>query len=174
MDQVTNQRAMKMIKTADSKQRKAALNPEQSFIVRAPAGSGKTELLIRRYLRLLSGVEYPEEIIAITFTRKAAAEMRGRIISALELARRGETPEDEYKKETFSLATEVLKRDETQQWHLQDNPGRLRIQTIDALCSTITRQMPILSQLGAQPETQDDASELYLEAAARTIMALES
>ncbi len=163
---------------ADSKQRNAALNPERSFIVRAPAGSGKTELLIRRYLRLLSGVEYPEEIIAITFTRKAAAEMRGRIISALDLARnlarRGETPEDDYQRETFSLATEVLKRDETQQWHLQDNPGRLRIQTIDALCSTITRQMPMLSQLGAQPETLDDASELYLQAAERTIMALES
>ena len=163
---------------ADSKQRNAALNPEQSFIVRAPAGSGKTELLIRRYLRLLSGVEYPEEIIAITFTRKAAAEMRGRIISALDLARnlarRGETPEDDYQRETFALAAEVLKRDETQQWHLQDNPGRLRIQTIDALCSTITRQMPMLSQLGAQPETLDDASELYLQAAELTIMELES
>ena len=145
-----------MNQVADSQQRNAALNPEQSFIVRAPAGSGKTELLIRRYLRLLSGVESPEEIIAITFTRKAAAEMRGRIISSLELARTGETPEDDYQKETYTLAAEVLKRDEAQQWQLQDNPGRLRIQTIDSLCSNITRQMPVLSQLGAQPETLDD------------------
>ncbi len=162
-----------MSNIADSQQRKTALDPEQSFIVRAPAGSGKTELLIRRYLRLLSGVESPEEIIAITFTRKAAAEMRGRIISSLELARTGETPEDDYQKETYTLATEVLKRDEAQQWQLQDNPGRLRIQTIDSLCSSITRQMPVLSQLGAQPETLDDASELYLEAAERTILAIE-
>jgi ATP-dependent helicase/nuclease subunit A len=164
---------MKMSNIADSQQRNAALNPEQSFIVRAPAGSGKTELLIRRYLRLLSGVESPEEIIAITFTRKAAAEMRGRIISSLELARTGEIPKDDYQKETYELATEVLKRDETQQWQLQDNPGRLRIQTIDSLCSNITRQMPVLSQLGAQPETLDDASELYLEASERTILAIE-
>ncbi len=162
-----------MNQVADSQQRKTALNPEQSFIVRAPAGSGKTELLIRRYLRLLSGVESPEEIIAITFTRKAAAEMRGRIISSLELARTGETPADDYQKETYTLATEVLKRDEAQQWQLQDNPGRLRIQTIDSLCSSITRQMPVLSQLGAQPETLEDASELYLEAAERTILAIE-
>jgi ATP-dependent exoDNAse (exonuclease V) beta subunit len=163
-----------MNQVADSQQRNAALNPEQSFIVRAPAGSGKTELLIRRYLRLLSGVASPEEIIAITFTRKAAAEMRGRIISSLELARTGETPEDDYQKETYTLAAEVLKRDEAKQWQLQDNPGRLLIQTIDSLCSNITRQMPVLSQLGAQPETLDDASELYLEAAERTILALES
>ena len=167
-----------MSNIADSQQRKAALNPEQSFIVRAPAGSGKTELLIRRYLRLLSGVESPEEIIAITFTRKAAAEMRGRILSALDqarnLSRMGKTPEDDYQKETYTLATELLKQDQAQQWQLQDNPGRLRIQTIDSLCSSITRQMPVLSQLGAQPETLDDASELYLEAAERTILALES
>lgn len=164
---------MKMSNIADNKQRKTALNPEQSFIVRAPAGSGKTELLIRRYLRLLSGVESPEEIIAITFTRKAAAEMRGRIISSLDQARTGEIPKDDYQKENYKLAADVLKRDEAQQWQLQDNPGRLRIQTIDSLCSNITRQMPVLSQLGAQPETLDDASELYLEAAERTILAIE-
>ena len=163
-----------MSNIADSQQREAALNPEESFIVRAPAGSGKTELLIRRFLRLLSGVESPEEIIAITFTRKAAAEMRGRILSALELARIGEEPEDDYQKETYQLATEVLKREDAQQWQLQENPGRLRIQTIDSLCSCITRQMPVLSQLGAQPETLDDASELYMKAAERTILEVES
>lgn len=157
----------------DSKQRKAALNPEQSFIVRAPAGSGKTELLIRRYLRLLSGVESPEEITAITFTRKAAAEMRGRIIASLDLAHSGQVPKDDYQQETYQLAAAALKRDAAQQWHLQENPGRLHIQTIDALCSNITRQMPVLSQLGAQPEILDDARELYLEAAERTILAIE-
>ena len=66
--------------------RNKALNPRKSFIVEAPAGSGKTTILIQRYLKLLGGVSKPDEILAMTFTRKAAGEMKGRIIKALNRA----------------------------------------------------------------------------------------
>src|SRR5690606_26518843 len=54
-------------------------------------------------------------------------------------------------------------------WQILENPARLRIQTIDSLCASLTQQMPILSQFGAQPEITEDASELYMRAAHATI-----
>ncbi|MBV8865398.1 MAG: UvrD-helicase domain-containing protein, partial [Acidobacteriaceae bacterium] len=56
--------------SVDRKQREEALDPGRSFIVQAPAGSGKTGLLVHRYLKLLSSVEKPESVVAMTFTRK--------------------------------------------------------------------------------------------------------
>ena len=119
----------------DAAARETALDVERSFIVQAPAGSGKTDLLVRRFLKLLKSVQKPEEILAITFTKKAAAEMRKRILK--ELPNSG------------AIA------------------HRLRIHTIDAFCTALTRQVPVLARFGAQPEIIEDASELYLEAAAR-------
>lgn len=158
----------------DLAQRRQALDPTQSFIVQAPAGSGKTELLIQRYLRLLGKVESPEEIVAITFTRKAAAEMLGRIVIALERTRNNIPPKDDATRITDELAGAVLARDQKNNWQLQNNPGRLRIQTIDSLCAWLTRQMPVLSKFGSRPEILDDATGIYREAAANTLSILES
>lgn len=159
---------------ADAAQRAEALNPERSFIVQAPAGSGKTELLIQRYLKLLAMVAAPEEVIAITFTRKAAAEMRGRVLSALHLAKAGVPPDTDHARTTRDLAKAVLDRNDRLGWEVENNPIRLKIQTIDSLCASLTRQMPFLSEFGAQPDIAERPEELYREAARHTVADLES
>lgn len=153
--------------------RQHALDPARSFIVQAPAGSGKTELLIQRYLRLLASVEDPEEIVAITFTRKAAGEMRERVLGALAGARVRKAPASEHERTTLELAAAALERDAAGGWGITENPARLRIQTIDSLCAALTRQMPVLSRFGSQPESIEDAAELYLEAARATVELVE-
>lgn len=159
---------------ADHAQRTRALDVCASFIVQAPAGSGKTELLIQRYLALLAGVEAPEEVIAITFTRKAAAEMRTRVLAALAAGARDTEPDAAHELATWRLARAARARDAAQGWELAANPNRLRIDTIDALCHALARQMPVLSRFGAQPETVTDAQPLYEEAARRTLALLDT
>lgn len=159
---------------SDYEQRQQAISANASFIVRAPAGSGKTELLIQRYLGLLSQVDAPEEIVAITFTRKAAAEMQSRILGALQRAATGPEPETDHARQTWLLARAALKRDHALDWQLQQSPARLRVMTIDSLCAALTRHMPVLSGLGTQPETLEDAGELYEQAAINTLALLNS
>ena len=154
---------------ADGERRREALDPARSFIVQAPAGSGKTGLLIQRYLRLLATVATPEEVLAITFTRKAAAEMRRRVLRALAGARDAAAPERENDALTWALARAVLARDAERGWGILSNAARLRIQTIDSLCASLGRQMPVVSSLGAPPAIVEDARELYREAAERTL-----
>lgn len=158
----------------DQEARDAALDPSQSFIVQAPAGSGKTGLLTQRYLRLLACVESPEEIIAITFTRKAAAEMRERILQALSSAKSDEVPASNHARKTWELATHALQQDKRLGWNILLAPARLRIQTIDSLCLELARQMPLLSQFGTPPGIIEDARTLYMAAATATLEELES
>jgi ATP-dependent helicase/nuclease subunit A len=69
----------------DSFDFKTALDPHRSVVIEACAGSGKTWLLVSRILRLLLAGAKPGEILAITFTRKAAQEMQARLLEWLNL-----------------------------------------------------------------------------------------
>ncbi len=157
----------------DQEQRRQALDHSQSFIVQAPAGSGKTELLIQRFLTLLGLADQPESIVAITFTRKAATQVRHRVIGALQNASKP-APETAHENFTWKLAQAALARNDTFNWRLIEYPGRLRIQTIDSLCATFVRQMPWVSRMGAPPQPEDNVAHLYRQAATETLQMLDS
>ncbi|HEV3061683.1 MAG TPA: UvrD-helicase domain-containing protein [Vicinamibacterales bacterium] len=109
----------------DSAARTAAVDPGQNVVLEASAGTGKTRVLVERYVNLLrAGVE-PDHILAITFTRKAAAEMRQRIIDRLREASR-------------------LSEFDKGRWRdLQARMGDIAISTIDAFCLALLREFPL-------------------------------
>ena len=154
----------------DASARRRALDAARSFVVRAPAGSGKTELLVQRYLALLAQVNRPEAIVAITFTKKAAGEMRARILDSLRAAAKGEPATRPYEQVTRGLALAVLERDRGQKWNLLEHAGRLRVQTMDSLWMSIAGEIPWLSRLGDMPRIEEDTRVLYDEAARRTLL----
>src|SRR3954470_5079621 len=120
---------MSALETADAEARERALNVGESFVMQAPAGSGKTTVLTQRYLKLLAGVDEPEQVLAITFTRKAAGEMRERVQKALEGDLDVRSPADAL---TLELAAAARAQADKRGWGLDESAARLRIQTIDS------------------------------------------
>ncbi|MGH6612327.1 MAG: UvrD-helicase domain-containing protein, partial [Burkholderiaceae bacterium] len=157
----------------DAAARLAALDTTRSFIVRAPAGSGKTELLTQRVLALLAHAESPEDVVAITFTRKAAAEMKDRLLQSL-----AQTPDAEpsapHRALTLQLARRVAARDRELGWELAANPSRLRVQTIDALALWLAQQLPITARFTAITKVTEHAEPLYATAAHATLALIDS
>ncbi len=147
----------------DQPVRNQALNVRQSYIVQAPAGSGKTELLIQRYLTLMAIVDEPEEVLAITFTRKAAAEMRKRVIEAFIQSQQPE-PDSPHARATWKLARRALTRSDERDWDILRQPARLRIMTIDSLNASLVHAMPWLSGIGSDVILEQKPQYLYEEA----------
>jgi ATP-dependent helicase/nuclease subunit A len=154
----------------DQPQRQRALDPFRSILVQAPAGSGKTDLLTRRFLRLLAEVDEPGQVVAITFTIAAAAEMRHRILAELEKATANDVPPlatDEFSMD--ALARRALERSHARGWKLLDLPAQLRISTIDSFCRDLALQQPLLSGLGGGLEIAEQPNDLYRRAARQTL-----
>jgi ATP-dependent helicase/nuclease subunit A len=160
----------------DEQARAEALDIRGSCIVEAPAGSGKTGLLVQRYLKLLGDetVDQPEEVLAITFTNKATAELRERVLEQLQAARAEALGSDanSFERDTRLLAEAALERSAERGWGLLERPQRLNIRSIDSVCAEIANALPLLSGGGGPREPVGDAEPLYRLAARRTLLQL--
>lgn len=147
---------------------RAACDPERSVVVEACAGSGKTWLLVARLLRLLLAGAEPSQILAITFTRKAAEEMRERLLDVLaQLARdddeavvaalvqRGLPPQ---------AAREALPRARGLHARVLANPGRIAIDTFHGWFGTLLRGAPLASGIVPGATLREDALRMKREA----------
>ena len=144
---------------SDHQTRKKALG-QGSFIVQAPAGSGKTSLLVKRFLNRLLDVKSPREVLALTFTNKAAAEMAQRLKEALE----GKSEDNEIKKIVEKISKHALKN----KWD-EGYIDSLMVMTIDKLALRLIKQTPILSSSGVNFLTDEDPDDLYRETIRETI-----
>ncbi len=147
----------------DSAERKKTRDLTKSFIVQAPAGSGKTTLLINRFILALASSDRPEKVLAITFTKKAAEEMRERVISFLN------APVDELDKDLAMALKIIRNKSQRNSWNLYKDPSRLSIMTIDAFCIWLKARVPT-SKVGSYTYSIEEFPEnLYKKAARNAI-----
>lgn len=154
---------------ADAAARASAVQRAGSVLVQAPAGSGKTTLLAQRYLRLLATIDAPERILALTFTRRAAEEMRARVIGALAAGGLAQCPVS-LNRQTWELAAAARRHLGGLGIDLERHPARLRIETIDSFNAWLAAQLPIVSGAGGRLTLIDNAKPLYQEAARRALL----
>ena len=113
----------------DERARELAVDPRRNVVLEASAGTGKTRVLVDRYINLLRAGVDPGNILAMTFTRKAAAEMRQRILSRLRDA---------------AIESDA----DRARWRaLRERAGDIAISTIDAFCLSLLREFPLEADL---------------------------
>ncbi|MCX6539004.1 MAG: UvrD-helicase domain-containing protein [Acidobacteria bacterium] len=128
----------------DADARAAAVDPRHNVVLEASAGTGKTRVLVGRYVNLIRQGVDPANILAITFTRKAAAEMRERIVDDLRRAST-QSPEDAARWRT-----------------LRDRLNEIAICTIDAFCLLLLREFPLEADLDPDFQVADETEMVRL------------
>ena len=124
------------------------LNTNLSVIISSPAGSGKTEKLARRFIGLIEAGTEVERILCITFTEKAAAEMKQRILSILER---------EHPDKLESIREKI---------------PLMRISTIHAFCLKVLKRFSIELKMDPSLEVMDEqaSEDLWTEAVYESLM----
>ncbi|HZW74891.1 MAG TPA: UvrD-helicase domain-containing protein, partial [Caldimonas sp.] len=125
-------------KPSDQDARDFAVNPAHHVVLEASAGTGKTRVLVDRYVALIQAGVDPRHILAITFTRKAAAEMRGRVV--VELQKRADRGE---------IARDIWRR-------VRERIADIQISTIDAFCFSLLREFPLEADVDPGFEIADE------------------
>jgi ATP-dependent helicase/nuclease subunit A len=145
--------ASALLDARDREGRERAVDPRFNVALEASAGTGKTRVLVDRYINLLRAGVDPSEILALTFTRKAAAEMRDRIVATLRnAAAKGEIPPARWRE-------------------LRDRTADVAISTIDAFCLSLLREFPLEADLdpGFQMADETEVPRLVDEALDRAL-----
>jgi ATP-dependent helicase/nuclease subunit A len=155
----------------------AAADPRQSVFVTANAGSGKTSTLVDRVARLLLEEVQPGEILCVTYTKAAAAEMQARLYARLgewavlddeELERQ---LADLNGRPVVSLPEKELSRARRLFAKALDTPGGLKIQTLHAFCEKLLRRFPIEAGVTPGFTVLEDQAAIALSHAAREELA---
>ncbi|MDD2903841.1 MAG: UvrD-helicase domain-containing protein [Syntrophales bacterium] len=133
-----------MASTPDQEARDRALSPKESFHLEAPAGSGKTSVLLARFLSLLARVETPENLLALTFTRKAAGELRTRVMDLLWRRPDPDAITPPWERRLLDLAQQVFRHYDRPHGGLQEllAPERLPVMTFHSFCAQLLRYAP--------------------------------
>ena len=122
-------------------------------------GSGKTTMLVSRLIRALAEVNAPEEVLAITFTRKAAEEMRKRVLALLSSKDSAKSIDPELPE----IENKIRMKDVEKGWNLNSDPARLSIMTIDSFCSGLLKRASSFSESLYYPTVEEDYKSLYIK-----------
>jgi ATP-dependent helicase/nuclease subunit A len=127
-----------IVESPDAAARAYAIDPSNDVVLEASAGTGKTRVLVDRYVRLIQAGVDPRHVLAITFTRKAAAEMRGRVLAELEA-----------RFVAGAISTETWRR-------LRERVTDIQISTIDAFCFGLLREFPLEAHVDPSFDVADE------------------